>query len=111
MSTDIFYEYKDGFHDDIKYGSITLDKGIFKKYVNSYDTKIEDSVIDSLPRRLWNCSLVWEGDTNCKRFLNDLANFHKNSKLGFVESYEERFEKAHLWLLKQELVKITFRCG
>lgn len=110
MDTEITYKYKDGFHSDIKSGQITIDKGIFKSYKNSYDTRIEDSVIASLPRRLWNCKLIWEGDIDCKRFLNDLKEFWTKSESGFAEQYDEKFKKLHEWLDKQEIIEIRFEC-
>lgn len=103
MDTELSYKYKDGFHSDIKTGQLTLDKGVFKSYAGRHDAKIEDS-LDSLPRRLWNCKLVWDGDVDCKRFLNDLKEFCK-------EQYDlDEFTKLHEWLMKQELVEIRFEC-
>lgn len=110
MDAELSYKYKDGFHSDIKTGQITLDKGIFKSYAGRHDTKIEDSVINSLPRRLWNCKLIWDGNSDCQRFLNDLKEFWTNSDKGFAEQYDEKFKQLHEWLMKQELVEIRFEC-
>lgn len=110
MDTEIFYKYKDGLHPDLKTGQITLDKSIYKSYKGSYGTNFSDSVLYSLPRRLWHCSLVWEGDSDCKRFLNDLKEFWTKSEVGFAEGYEERFKVVHEFLMKQELVEIKFTC-
>lgn len=110
MDTELTYKYKDGFHKDIKIGHITLDKGVFKSFAGRYDCNFEDSPINSLARRLWNCKLVWEGDVNCKWFLDSLKEFWTKSNKGFVDSYDDKFSKLHEWLKAQELVEIIFEC-
>lgn len=106
MDTEIYYKYKDGLHDDIKSGMITMDTSIKRKYVDGYNTHFNDSVIDSLPRRLWNCSLVWDGDHDCKQFLKDLQEFCLSNSCKY--EYEDEFRKTHDFLMKQELVQIKF---
>lgn len=98
MDTEITYKYKDGLHEDVKTGQISLDKSVFKNYVDSYSTNYDDD-LTILSRRLFNCHLRASGDGQCRAFLKDIYLFSK----------DEDFEKTYLWLLKQdEIVEIIF---
>jgi hypothetical protein len=100
MDTELTYKYKDGLHDDIKEGHLTLDKSVYKNYAGVYDTYYEDG-LDNLARRLWWCHLRATGDYQCKQFLKDIFDFSKNEDL----------KKTYEWLIKQELVEIIFECN
>lgn len=108
MDTEINYKYKDGYHDDIKEGHITLDKSIYKDYTNVYKTDIGNSVKDDLARRLWNCHLISRGDHECRSFLTDIINFLKDDNGKYCG--DEELMKLYEFLMKQELVEILFEC-
>lgn len=98
MDTEITYKYKDGLHEDIKDGSLTLDKSVYKNFTGTYTTSNDDD-INNLARRLWNCHLRATGDIECKAFLTDISNFCKDGE----------FETVYKWLMKQEMVEVIFQ--
>ncbi len=104
MDTEIYYKYQVG--SEIKYGNLTLDREVYKKYTDSYSTKGD---IKNLNRRLLHCHLSSYGDKQCKMFLNDIADFWQNSGEGFRESYDKSgFKAVHEFLMKQEMVEVIF---
>jgi len=103
MDTELFYKYKDGLHPDIKSGQLTMDKSVYRKYTDSYNTNADDD-INNLNRRLWNCHLRAEDNDQCRKFLTDILIYNKNNM------DIEEFIKLYDWLMKQELVEIIFTC-
>ncbi len=97
MDTEILYKYKNRNSDEINIGHLTLDKSIYKAYTDSYSTNRDDS-LSKLPRRLFNCSLIARGDSECRAFLNDISNFSNDDKLrGLVQ-----------FLSKMEIITFSF---
>jgi hypothetical protein len=72
MDTEIEYKYKDGFHKEIRTGSLTTDRGLFKAFIGCYDKPESE-----LTKRLNHCALISRGHQHATIFLETLNSFWK----------------------------------